>query len=113
MVLWGPKRACSTRLPCTSIRRPRASKPRPIVAVLKAYALLSPWLWRTINPDPTRRVLGFAEPFPQHYVQRLAGEDYWPGVPELIDHYIEANPTRNRDLDLLPLLAFLAEDRVR
>jgi Putative amidoligase enzyme len=84
-----------------------------IVAVLKAYALLSPWLWRTINPDPTRRVLGFAEPFPQHYVQRLAGEDYWPGVPELIDHYIEANPTRNRDLDLLPLLAFLDEDRVR
>lgn len=84
-----------------------------IVAVIKAYAMLSPWLWRTVDPNPTRRLLGFAEPFPERYVQKLAQGSYWPDVAELVDDYVNANPSRNRDLDVLPLLAFLDEARVR
>jgi hypothetical protein len=66
-----------------------------------------------VDPDPTRRLLGFAERYPSTYVELLAHEAYWPSMPTLIDDYLEANPTRNRDLDLLPLLAFLEESRVR
>jgi hypothetical protein len=46
-------------------------------------------------------------------VRRLAEADYRPFLAELIDDYLAANPTRNRDLDLLPLLLFLDEARVR
>jgi hypothetical protein len=88
-------------------------EPRTIAAVLKAFAMLSPWLWRTIDPDTTRRLLGFAEPFPTDYVRKLARDDYWPDLAGLIDDYVTANPTRNRDLDLLPLFLFLDETRVR
>jgi len=75
--------------------------------------MASPWLWRAIDPDTTRRLLNFAEPFPDEYVRLLAGESYWPDESALIDDYVRLNPTRNRDLDMLPLLAFLDEDRVR
>jgi hypothetical protein len=38
---------------------------------------------------------------------------YWPGVPGFLDDYLAFNPTRNRDLDMLPLLLHLDEARVR
>jgi hypothetical protein len=43
---------------------------RSITAILKAFALASPWLWLAIDPDQTRRLLSFAEPFPDEYVGR-------------------------------------------
>ena len=36
----------------------------------------------------------------------LVSPDYWPDRRRFIDDYLSANPTRNRDLDLLPLLLF-------
>lgn len=86
---------------------------RAVTAIVKAFALLSPWLWRVIEPDAMRRLLSFAEPYPPGYVRKLAAEDYWPDMPTLIDDYLAWNPTRNRDLDLLPLFAFVDETRVR
>lgn len=86
---------------------------RSITAILKAFALASPWLWRAINPDQTRRLLSFAEPFPETYVRQLVSQDYWPDMPTLIDDYLALNATRNRDLDMLPLFAFIDEARVR
>lgn len=86
---------------------------RTITAIVKAYAMASPWLWRAIDPDTTRRLLNFAEPFPDEYVRLLASDAYWPDESALIDDYVALNPTRNRDLDMLPLLAFLDEKRVR
>ena len=84
-----------------------------IGSVLKAFVLLNGWLRRQVAPDATRSFLGFADPFPEPFVRRLAEADYRPPLAELIDHYLAANPTRNRDLDLLPLLLFLDEARVR
>jgi hypothetical protein len=84
-----------------------------IGSVLKAFVLLNGWLRRQVAPDATRSFLGFADPFPEAYVRRLAAADYAPSLPYLIDDYLAANPTRNRDLDLLPLFLFLDEARVR
>jgi hypothetical protein len=80
---------------------------------LKSFVLLNAWLRRQVAPDTMRSVLGFADPFPAVYVRRLVAPDYWPDLPTFIDEYLTANPTRNRDLDLLPLLLHMDERRVR
>jgi hypothetical protein len=66
-----------------------------------------------VAPDATRDLLGFADPFPIEYIRKLANPDYWPAMDDFIDDYLAANPTRNRDLDLLPLLLHFDERRVR
>ena len=80
---------------------------------LKTFALLNAWLRREVAPDATRALLGFADPFPRDYVRKIADPDYRPDLGAFIDDYLAANPTRNRDLDLLPLLPSLDEERVR
>jgi hypothetical protein len=84
-----------------------------IAAFMKSFVLLNPWLRREVAPDTTREILGFADPFPTPYVRKLASPDYWPDLSSFIDDYLAANPTRNRDLDLLPLLHHLDAQRVR
>jgi hypothetical protein len=84
-----------------------------LAAFMKSFVLLNPWLRREVSPDRTRDLLGFADPFPADYVRRIVSPDYWPDIPLFIDDYLSANPTRNRDLDLLPLLHHLDKDRVR
>lgn len=80
---------------------------------LQAYLTLSPWLRRVIDLDATRRLLPFADPFPEAYVRQVLTASYAPSLETLIDDYIAGNPTRNRELDLLPLFAHLDPDRVR
>ncbi|KAA2235750.1 amidoligase family protein [Salinarimonas soli] len=84
-----------------------------ILPVLRAFVLLNTWLRRQVAPDATRSLLGFADPFPADYVRRVADPAYRPDLAAFIDDYLAANPTRNRDLDLLPLLTHLDEARVR
>jgi hypothetical protein len=84
-----------------------------ITSVLKAYVLLSPWLREVIAVDMTRRVFAFADPFPKAYVRLVTAPDYWPDFIALIDDYLMHNPTRNRELDMLPMFAWLDEARVR
>lgn len=82
-------------------------------AFLKSFVLLNAWLRKQVAPDATRHLLGFADPFPADYVRKLVAPDYWPDRARIIDDYLAANPTRNRDLDCLPLLLHLDEARVR
>ena len=94
---------------------PEVARPdaETVAATLKAFTLLNAWLRREVAPDATRAFLGFADPFPREYVQKIADPDYRPDLAIFIDDYLVANPTRNRDLDLLPLLTHLDEGRVR
>ncbi|MCW2310137.1 amidoligase family protein [Rhodobium gokarnense] len=84
-----------------------------IASVLKAYLLLSEWLREIMSIDPTRRIASFADPFPNPYVLSVVDPDYWPDRDRLIEDYLHANPTRNRELDLLPLFAFFDEEKVK
>jgi hypothetical protein len=84
-----------------------------ILRLLRAYVLMSDWLRQQIQVDFTRRISTFVEPFPAAYVRAILARGYVPTVGELIDDYIAANPTRNRELDLLPLFKHLDESRVR
>lgn len=84
-----------------------------IVSVFKAYLMLSDWLRAVLKIDLTRRATAFANPFPKAYALMVTDPDYWPDQSRFIDDYLASNPVRNRELDLLPLLAWLDEDRVR
>lgn len=79
---------------------------------LQAYCLLSDWLRETISIDITRRILPFVDRFPVAYLKLILQDDYHPSREQLIDDYLEYNPTRNRELDMLPLFRHLDEQRV-
>jgi len=84
----------------------------PILKIFRAFLLLSPWLRRRMRIDPTRALLPFVDPFPTDFVDWVvnAGDDI--SLEEFISAYCRANPSKHRDLDLLPLLTYLDENRV-
>lgn len=81
-----------------------------IVDQLRAYLLLAEWLREEIDIDITREVLPHANPFPKDYALKVLDTDYAPTLDDFIADYLEFNPTRNRELDLYPLLAYLRPD---
>jgi hypothetical protein len=84
-----------------------------LTAMLKAYLLVSPWLRAVIQVHMTRRLVAFADPFPNEYVAAVVDARYWPSLDSLMRDYLAANPSRNRELDLLPLFAWLDAPLVR
>jgi len=84
-----------------------------ILAHMRAFFLLRDWIRRAGDTDLARRVTPHIEPHPDELVERFMAPDYDPTIEELIDDYLRLSPTRNRDLDMLPLLAHLDEERVR
>lgn len=84
-----------------------------LTAMLKAYLLTSAWLRAVIQVHMTRRLVAFADPFPSDYVAAVVDARYWPSLESLMRDYLAANPTRNRELDLLPLFAWLDAPLVR
>ena len=79
---------------------------------LKAFLILAPWLRNEIRVDPTRRLTGFIAAFPADYAAMVVDPAYRPDRDRLIDDYLMANPTRNRELDLFPLFAHLDPARL-
>jgi len=84
-----------------------------ILRHLRAYLILSPWLRQQIEIDLTRRLLPFADPFPEEYARHVLAPDYLPDLEGLIRDYVAANPSRNRELDLMPLFMELAPEVIR
>ncbi|WP_191059985.1 amidoligase family protein [Geminicoccus harenae] len=81
---------------------------------LRAFLLMESWL-RQETFRAARWRLGLLLPaaYPQGYVRRVLAADYRPDLAAFTDDYLRANPTRNRALDLLPVLLHLDEARVR
>mgnify|MGYP005846954549 CR=1 FL=1 len=78
----------------------------------KAYLCLKDWLRVRCRPDLTRALSPYISDFDGRWVRKVVVPDYRPEIPQFIDDYLEANPTRNRSMDLLPLLAHLDGPRV-
>jgi hypothetical protein len=78
---------------------------------LQAYLVLSRWLRASIDVDATRRLLPFVRPFPEPYVRKVLAADYRPDLRGLVADYLSANPSRFRELDLLPLFACLVPEQ--
>lgn len=81
-----------------------------LLAVLRAYILLSDWLRDQIHIDSTRKILPHIDPFPQNFAVKILAADYAPDLETLIKDYYAMNPTRNRELDMLPLFKHLAPE---
>ena len=84
-----------------------------ILKQVRAYLLLSDWLREEIGVNIKRRLATFIDPFPSAYIEKVVDPAYKPSQDRLIDDYLLANPTRYKELDLLPLFAHLDEKRVR
>lgn len=84
-----------------------------ILRHLQAYLIMSPWLRDRIDVDATRRLLPFTDPFPDEYLRLVLDAEYAPTLERLIADYIDANPSRNRELDLMPLFMEVAPAAVR
>jgi hypothetical protein len=84
-----------------------------LLRYLRAFLCLADWLTKRARVDLARRLTAYVEPFPRGYIRRVLDPDYRPALAGLIDDYLEANPTRNRALDFLPLFLQLDPRRVR
>jgi len=84
-----------------------------ILEYLRAFFCLYEELVEAHRVDAARRISPFIDPFPKAYVMRVLDREYAPDRSEFTADYLDANPTRNRPLDLLPLLTWLDEDKVR
>ncbi|WP_439887811.1 amidoligase family protein [Pseudomonas sp. MBLB4123] len=83
-----------------------------IGAYLRAFALLQWWLVDAHRVDLSRRISPYIDLYPEAYV-RLLAERPVASRERLFDDYLKHNATRNRAMDLLPLLAQLDAERVR
>ncbi len=88
-------------------------KAETILAYLRAFLALFEWLKVRSDVDLSRRVTPYIDPFDSAYIKLVLAEGYAPDMDQLIDDYLEHNPTRNRALDMLPLFTHIDEDRVR
>ena len=79
---------------------------------LRAFILLYPWLKGRTEVDITRRISPYINPFPAAYARLILAPDYPADVGRLIDDYLAHNPTRNRPLDMLPVLSHLDKRRL-
>lgn len=83
-----------------------------LLSVLRAFVLLRDWLRDEIQVDASRRLSFFASAYPGEWCAMILDAAYAPDMAQLTDDYLDHNPTRNRELDMLPFLAFLDEERI-
>ena len=84
-----------------------------VIPLVRAYALIEDWLRGSDPLDPTRRLLPFVDPYPRGFVDLLAQQAAGWRIDDLLREYLAHTPTRNRGLDVLPLLEHLRPEAVR
>jgi hypothetical protein len=72
---------------------------------IRAFIILYPWLKKTLKTDLSRRLLSYIDAFPWRYQKIVVRGDYQPDQDQFIEDFLKHNSTRNRPLDMLPLLA--------
>lgn len=80
------------------------------VNMLKAFLLLYPWLLKLMEVDYTRRLLTYIKPFSTEYLEHILTMPEPKNWQEFAEDYVTYNPTRNRALDFLPLLAHMCPE---
>ena len=75
-----------------------------LFAYARAFGLLQWWLVDAHQVDLARRISPYVDLYPEAYLKRLYALRT-PDLKQLLDDYLQDNPSRNRALDLLPLLA--------
>ncbi|GGB34062.1 hypothetical protein GCM10011502_03910 [Oceanisphaera marina] len=84
-----------------------------LLRYFKAYLCLHDWLEEHEDIVAARKVSPYIRAFGKEYSRRVIDVHYWPALPAFSADYLLANPSRNRSLDLLPLLAWHDEAQVQ
>lgn len=83
-----------------------------IFNVLLAYGLIEPWMREAHPIDFSRRILPFTDPYPTKLIDRLCEEGF-VGPERAMEIYLETAQSRNYGLDMLPIFAWMDEDKVK
>lgn len=83
-----------------------------IFAYLRAFSLLQWWLVDNQEISFTRKLSPYIDLYPEQYVKGLFNTQN-PDLDQLITDYLEHNASRNRALDMLPLLTEIDQEKVR
>lgn len=78
-----------------------------ILNVMRSFLLLEDWIAETESVDLSRLIAPYIRPFPESYRRKILPAAYRPTWEEFVDDYLTDSPTRNRPLDLLPLIAHI------
>ena len=83
-----------------------------LFSYLRAFAILQWWLVDAHEVNATRKVSPYIDLYPQAYLRQVLSKSE-STMDRIFDDYLEYNASRNRALDLLPMLAEIDSDRVR
>jgi hypothetical protein len=83
-----------------------------LFAYLRAFSLLQWWLSDAHEVDTSRKVSPYIDLYSQAYLKQVLSRPT-ASMDDIFEDYFEHNASRNRALDLLPMLAMVDEDRVR
>jgi len=83
-----------------------------LFSYLAAFSILQWWLADAHKVNASRKLSQYVRLYSQEYVKQLLSRPSAP-LNEILDVYLEHNASRNRALDMLPLLAEIDEDRVK
>ena len=80
-------------------------------AYLRSFSLLQWWLVEAHHVNTSRKISPYIDLYPENYVKLLASQTS-PCMDKIFEDYLEYNASRNRALDLLPILADIDKPRV-
>lgn len=83
-----------------------------ITPYLQAFVLLQWWLEERHHVDMTRRLSPYVHLYPEAFMDVVLSYRQPPCMDHLLQDYFAHNPTRNRALDLWPIFAEYAPERV-
>ncbi len=83
-----------------------------VLRYFRAFLVSYAWLKEMDETDLTRQIAPHIQPFSKDYVRKVLSSAYAPDMDQFIDDYLEDNPSRNRALDMLPLLSHIDRQRV-
>jgi hypothetical protein len=78
-----------------------------ILDALRGFLLLEDWIALASDIDLSRLIAPYIRAFPESYRRKVLEPTYRPTWQEFVDDYVNDNPTRNRPLDLMPLIAHI------
>ncbi|MET0342782.1 MAG: amidoligase family protein [Polyangiales bacterium] len=84
-----------------------------LLSFMRAFLLLEDWLGAVSRLDISRRVSPFIRAFPEAYRRMVLAPAYAPDDARFATDYLKHNPTRNRPLDLHPMLVHIHGDGIR
>ncbi|OPL14187.1 MAG: hypothetical protein AVO38_12160 [delta proteobacterium ML8_D] len=83
-----------------------------LFSYLRAFVILQWWLVKAHEVNITRKISPYIDLYPEVYLKLVLSKSK-PTMNELFSDYLEYNASRNRALDLLPILSEIDEKRVR